>query len=42
MTTHPLRVAVLILKLGLPLPIDLVTKLLSDGYDVASLERKYA
>jgi len=34
--------AVLLLKCGVPLPIDLTTYLLSIGIDVSALEARYA
>jgi hypothetical protein len=36
------RRAVLLLKCGQPLPVDLTTYLLSIGIDVAALERRHA
>lgn len=35
-------IAILLLKRGDPLPVDLTTKLLAAGIDVSALERKYA
>lgn len=36
------RVAVMMLKRGMPLPLDIQSHLLADGYDVAAIERRYA
>lgn len=36
------RVAVMMLKRGHPLPVDLQFHLLADGYDVAAMERRYS
>lgn len=37
-----LHVAILTLKRGQPLPIDLIYRLVGKGYDVAEIEAKYA
>jgi hypothetical protein len=36
------RLAVFLLKLGVPVPLDIAATLLSQGIDVAALERRYA
>ena len=36
------KTAVLLLKRGLPLPVDLQTRLLAEGICVATLEKRYS
>jgi len=37
-----LHVAILTLKRGNPIPLDLAFRLMSKGYDVAEIEAKYS